>query len=173
MTQRPPQPKSLEARLARIERFAVGGYAATVSLGLLIGLVRPFAVANDGQDRASVIKLVFLQDPLESESISAPVRLGFAGLLICTLLLIALVLRAAALGTLTQRVCVFGRWLVGLVIVGSLIVLLIAFILTRDPEPEDSRWGILVLLFATCAVLPLLRDDAADLVSPNVGKPRY
>lgn len=163
--------QTLAQRVERLERMFVTAYAVLAGLLLAAGVIVPYGSESptEGEERSwSVLTSIFTPYMPDSESddttFAVLTVIGFVGLLIVTVLTVAVVLIPAAARALNNRSRRAGRVVVGLGIAGSLVPCIWATGAISEVRAEPG-WGGLLLLIGMLAVLPLLGASAKTLVS--------
>ncbi|MEZ2370293.1 hypothetical protein [Arthrobacter sp. RCC_34] len=170
--------RELEARIARLERVAVGAYDVILGALLIAGLTVPIFTTREtrGDSRVdtpvSVFTVIFQRGIAPDSSsgddpaLSALFMIGFVGLLVVTVLLIVLLLVAAA-RALTVPLRRAGWILVTLGIIGAFVLLTFTMMAASNHESDKPGWGAVLLMLGVLGVIPLLTRAAASLMSPS------
>lgn len=175
----PSELAQLGARVGRLEKLLVGGYALIVGMVLLMGLWWPFLTEDSGRSDEkvhTVMSFVFAAPLDQSTSDMMPLAIatviGFVGLLLVVSLLLFVILPSAARRSMTDRLRRIARALSILGIVGSAVVIAFSLI-ALSADDSSFGWGGVVLLVGMLLTFPFSSRAARPLLSseeePRVG----
>lgn len=161
----------LRARVGRLERVLVGGYALIVGTLLFLGVWWPFLTEDSGgsdETRHTVMSFVFTA-PLEQATgdalaLGIATLIGFIGLLLVILLVILGVLPSAARRSMTDLVRRMAKVLSVLGTIGAGVVIIFGLISLRADD-SSFGWGGVILLVGMLLTFPFSSQAARPLVS--------
>jgi len=164
------QTRALERRIDVLESIALRIWCLLVAAVLIAGALVPYAIDTTEDDPISwsVLTTPSLQMQEAGENGADPdvegvlLLIGFIGLLLVVLaMLVSLVAVLGRRGGRTSLVVM--RTLVVLGLIGSVVVLLLAAVVTGNQSGASAAPGGLVLLVGVSAYATLLRQPVRDL----------
>ena len=164
-----PELTALQQRVGRLERLLENAYAAVVTVILMVGLIVPFFTEHDTTGDSfedtpwSIARMVFAPpSPNDGSAGDAPVVvaiiIGFIGLAIVAIAVIAMAWSLANRDASTWRQLAFGRVLLTLGIIGSLVPVIFSAMAASGESNDSPGWGGVVLLIGMLGAIPLFRQ---------------